>query len=260
MEQFFAPALAVLLLSGVFVMLGIGGSSIFIPILTSLGISIKEAIMAGLFINIVSTGLATSIFMHKGLFKFEDLKHSSLILLGMVIAIPVGVWVSNLLSPNQLTGLFSAALFILAIVMLRGSPKPKEHLSGKPGAKGSMQSHAILASIGGLAGLANGILGIGGGVFKVPSLIMHGMPARRAARISIACTFIGSVYSFANHLVYTSPNFSLLAFVGGAAFIGSFAGSSLTAAGKVPENAIKNFFPLLLVAFAIKLASDFLAQ
>ncbi|PIT84060.1 hypothetical protein COU37_05380 [Candidatus Micrarchaeota archaeon CG10_big_fil_rev_8_21_14_0_10_45_29] len=263
MEQILAPALIVLFFSGFFVVFGIGGASVFVPIFATLGIGIKEAIIAGLFINIVSTGVATIIFAKGGLFKFRDLKDALSILLGMLFAIPAGVFISNMLSSQILVGLFSLSLFACSFFMLKEGEKAKDAQGGASKVQninaGKFSSTLVLALVGIIAGLANGILGIGGGVFIVPALIMNGMFARRAAIISVACTFFGSIFSLSNHLAYGKANFPLLGAVGAAALIGALAGSHLFSSGKVSSPMITRAFPFLLILLAIKLALDFFA-
>ncbi|MFH1306319.1 MAG: sulfite exporter TauE/SafE family protein [Candidatus Micrarchaeota archaeon] len=265
--DFLLPAAIVLLLTGFFVIFGIGGASIFVPIFLQLGIGINDAIVAGLFINIISTGLATLIFFKSGILQQCHASQAGNIFFGMLISIPVGVWLSHTLEPSVLIGLFSLALFASAFLMVRKDAVQSVFSISEDDQVPFVDKDAKLSSasltrgiVGIIAGLANGILGIGGGVFIVPSLILAGCSAKRAAVLSIVATFLGSLFSFANHIAYKMPNMQFLLALGIVAFIGSFAGSTLFAKGKIKSDFIQKLFPILLVIFALKLAIDFLGM
>ncbi|MFA5107976.1 MAG: sulfite exporter TauE/SafE family protein [Candidatus Micrarchaeia archaeon] len=272
MIEIFAGIL-VLLLSGLFIILGIGGSSILIPIFYSIGISMDQARLAGLATLFVSTGTALVIYLRSSLFKKSDLQEIALILFGMLIAIPFGVWLGNTLDDNILIGLFSLSLFASAFAMafekkIVKSERKKGLTFAQEGEIGILAGlevsifriALIRGAVGGGAGLATGMLGIGSGIFIMPSLILTGTEPKRAAILSVACMFVASLFSIVNQLAYYAPSdYSLMLICAFAALIGSYVGATLLATGRVKGEFIKKAFPLVLVALAIKLAFDFFA-
>lgn len=259
------PFVIVLALSGACILLGIGGSSIFIPIFIQLGIDVYNARLAGLAIVVVSTGVTSYIYIKQKLITRADFSEVAFILLGMLIAIPIGVNLSLILSDKVILGFFSLALFISAFSVL----DPKKHLK-KAGlladegigffegiGSSVIGATALRSFTGGSAGIVNGTLGVGGGIFIVPALILTGSKPRKAAVLSIVCVFIGSLFSIFNHLSLGTPDYILIITVGAAALIGSYFGSKSFCEGAISNDAIRKAFPILLIAFAIKLAIDY---
>jgi uncharacterized protein len=261
----FLPFLIVLALSGALVMIGIGGSSVMIPIFMQLGIDAYNARLAGLAIVAVSTGLSSYVYIKQKLIKREDFSEVVFILLGMLIAIPIGVNLSLILSDKIILGSFSLILFISAFSIL----DPKKHLIKAglladegigffEGIGSSVLGATALRSLtGGSAGIVNGTLGIGGGIFMVPALILTGSKPRKAAVLSVVCMALGSLFSFFNHIILGTPDYTLIGSVAVAAAISSYFGSKCFCDGGVSNSAIRRAFPILLIAFAIKLAIDF---
>lgn len=255
MIELLLPAILVLFLSILFSMLGLGGASVFVPIFFWLGMPFEQAIVLGLFVNVISTAVASSIFWRHGLLSRNDLKHSVPIVAGIAIAIPFGVAFSQLAGQKLLVGAFAVALLISAAMLFFGFSRHKKNLSHKLTARETTAAGIM----GAIAGVANGALGIGGGVFLVPSLIWAGTAPKKAAVISIACTLFASVLGLFGHIFFLEPNLPLFALVGICALVGSAAGSMLLACESIKNDTIKKAFILLLLLFAIKLLFDYAA-
>jgi hypothetical protein len=94
-----------------------------------------------------------------------------------VIAAALGAWLTDLLDTRLLLIVTAVLLGWQAVAILRKS----EHRSAEKPAKGP-----ILGGIGAVAGLASGLLGIGGGLVMVPLLAgWLGMPLKRALGTSL---------------------------------------------------------------------------
>lgn len=266
--DFILPAIIVLFLSFIFAMLGLGGASVYVPVFYWLGIPLEQAIASGLFLNIISTSIASYVFAKKSLLKLNDMRNALPIFAGIFISIPIGVFLSLSLGTKTLLGFFAAFLFLAAVMLI--FPKYGERvkkLAGKLNQRpplvpnyGSQTPKIWRFSIGVGAGIANGMLGIGGGIFIVPSLIASGINPRRAAVLSIACTLFASILGFLGHMAFGKVDILFLAIVGAAAAIGSFFGSSHLASGKLEDKSIKTAFAVLLIFFSVKLAIDFLTS
>jgi len=116
----------------------------------------------------------------------------------------------------------------------------------------------IDAVIGGVAGLASGVLGVGGGFLMVPLQVMWGhSDQRRASGTSLAAivsiAFAGAVvYYFAKGAPQVDLTVAFFLVLGSA--IGAFAGARL--ARKVSERALKILVAILLLVVGFKELHD----
>ncbi len=260
MDPLLLSFLLVLALSGIFSLLGLGGSSVYVPAFLWLGFPLEVAIPTGLLLNMVTSG--TSAFNCR---KLIDLKAVSWIMLGSLIGAPLGALLSSFLPHQIIIGIFSLVLFAGALRMLIYKTKPSKNPALAEGGAGtaeglgaSLPSIAARAGAGTTTGTLSGLLGIGGGLFLVPFLIESGVSPKKASIISHPVVFSASLFGLLGHL-YLLPqaNFGLMALTSTAALIGSFAGSWKMANGRIDNALIKRAFTLLLLLFALKLALDF---
>lgn len=262
MDVIFSAMLVVLILSVVFSMLGLGGASIYVPIFFWLGIPLQVAIISGLFINVISTGIAT-INYHAD--KLLDMRAAFWILVGALIGSPIGVWLSKTLPTQIIIGLFSLVLALAAIRMFFSHPKPFKSTALQQSEAGFIEevgasifiTTALRGAAGGVTGIVSGLLGIGGGIFLVQFLVETGFPAKKAAALSTFVVCFASLFSLLNHAAFGQLDFQLLLATGGAGGIGAFLGSRIMAQDKISEVFVKRAFALILMIFAVKLAYDF---
>jgi uncharacterized membrane protein YfcA len=257
-----APAIIVLFLSAIAIIFGIGGASIAIPIFYFMGMEISQARFAGLVIVMVSSAVAGYAYLGKKMIARKDIEKASIAFIAMMAATPAGALLASALDERSLVGLFSLALFASAAMVVFGKKIScgRADAADEKAAKNSYGIKAAVFQIGGgiAAGLANGALGIGGGVFLVPAFVMAGEECAKAAILSVICMFFASILAFASNAAYIEPDFSLLVPVAIAAAIGAYFGANLIIRKKVDSKTIEKFLPAVLVLFAIKLAIDFL--
>jgi uncharacterized protein len=263
MEPVAIAFFAVLALSGVFALLGLGGASIYVPIFYWLGIPLEQAIPAGLFLNVVSTGVSS--FNYRKMF---NPKAALWILAGVLVGAPIGVWLSGALPQKLIIGIFSLVLILAALRMLFGKIKAAKKDSalqeGEAGFAEEVGASVLGVSItrgaaGGVTGAAGGLLGIGGGVFLVPFLIETGFQPKKAAVLSTFVVFFSSLLGMFGHAAVRQLDYPFLIFTGIAALAGAFVGSKMMAEGKINDDLVKKAFSILLILFGLKLALDFLA-
>lgn len=265
-----APVI-VLFLSALFAVLGLGGASIYVPIFFWLGIPLEQAILAGLFLNVLTTAVSALNFHRHGLLSGREYKAALFIFAGAFLGAPIGVWLAQVLSPRILIGLFALVL-MAAAVRMHWAPvrRPQADVAeseagfveeaGGQALGTAMRRAAVGRSVamGSGSGVLSGTLGIGGGVFLVPFLIESGMQPKRAAILSHVCTLLASLLGLLGHLAFAGPlNLSFLFGTGAAAVVGSFVGSVFLAKGKVSSAHIRAAFVVLLFLFSIKLGLDF---
>lgn len=192
-------------------MLGIGGGVFLIPVLVlGLGIPMHYAIATSIISVIATSSAAASSNVERGTANMP---------LGMVLEIATvlggisGGLTASIVSARVLEGLFAIVVLPTAYVMWRGRREEEwnddqtepptdevepterrigELLSGsyvddKSGKAVHYTVHRLGAGLGVsfLAGNLSGLLGIGGGVFKVPAMhLLCGMPMRAATATS----------------------------------------------------------------------------
>jgi uncharacterized membrane protein YfcA len=195
MEQILLIALVGLLVGGLGSMLGIGGGVLLIPILTGLfGLPIKTAIGASIVTVIATSSAAGAVYLSRGL------THTRLAMI-MEIATTLGAVAGGvtalLLSPNLLAGLFGVVLIYVFYNMSRRKQGDtltgptgmldSEYLDPKTNQTVTYGVKRLPWGLGAsfLAGNISGLLGIGGGVIKVPVMtLVMGMPMRAAVATS----------------------------------------------------------------------------
>jgi hypothetical protein len=200
-------------------MLGIGGSVLFIPVLTViLGTDYHTSIAATLVVNVCVGFSAARGHLRSGLVRLRLLRLMAPV---AVAAAVVGVLVSNLFTDDQevvLHRLFGATMVYVILVnvdrMLRRRWSkwwwlPWQLLRWKRlrlwmarrGRK-PRRSRARIAGVGVVTGLAVGLLGTGGGSVAVPAQqTLLGMRLRTAvANSSVALIFACAVAAVVKHL------------------------------------------------------------
>lgn len=243
-------------------MLGIGGGVLLIPVLTGLfDIPIKTAIGASIVGVIATSSAAGAVYVGRGLV------HTRLAMI-LEIATTLGALAGGitavLLSPNLLAGIFGAAL-IYVVFSMRRLPK-EEHAAAPTGVLDTSfvdpfneqvinyGVHNLPLGMGAsfVAGNVSGLLGIGGGVIKVPimSLVM-GMPLRAAIGTSnfmIGITAATSAVIYYQH-GYLNPSVAIPTALG--VLLGAQLGTRL--AGRMHTHRLKQIFQALLLVFAVQM-------
>jgi uncharacterized protein len=243
-------------------MLGIGGGVLIIPLLTGLiGLPIKTAIGASIISVIATSSAASAVYIGRGL------THSRLAMV-LEIATTLGAVAGGVtavfLSSNVLAGIFGAVLLFVSFSMSRGrkgeKPPARTGLldtSYTDPFSGERVHYGIRNLPGGLsasflAGNISGLLGIGGGVIKVPVMnLVMGMPLRAAiatSNFAIGITAaVSAVIYYQNG--YIDPTIAIPTALG--VLIGAQAGSRIS--GRVRTTWLKQIFRWLLLAFALQM-------
>ena len=255
--QFLVFAAIGVFAGGVGGLLGIGGSTIFIPAATLLYGEDQQAYQAAaMILNAFVAVTATIKHARNGLVKRE-------IVIPMGIAasvlVLVGVGLSNHLQGRILMQMFGGLLLCIAINEMRllGRRRRKTTKPSDDPVPPSTSHRPLLTAVGGVMGFTGGLLGIGGGTIGVPLLrITSRLPLKIAianvAAVTIPLAIIGAIYknlSLANLPEFTerSAHHALvmaMAVVPGA-ILGSWLGAELV--HRLPLMAIRIAFICLLL-------------
>jgi uncharacterized membrane protein YfcA len=243
-------------------MLGIGGGVLLIPLLTGiLGVPIKTAIGASIISVIATSSAAGAVYIERGL------THSRLAMI-LEVATTSGALAGGitavLVSPHLLEVLFGLILIYVSVSMRRIPKEDREvaptgfldtsyidPLSGNPVSYGVRHlGMGMGASF--LAGNVSGLLGIGGGIIKVPimTLIM-----RVPLRASIATSnFMIGITAATSAIIYYRNGYVDPA-IGIPAALGVLVGAQIgtRVGGRVRNQRLKQAFQLVLLGFAVQM-------
>ncbi len=224
-------------------MLGLGGGVFMVPIFTLfLGIDAKFAIGASAMAVLANSVVGSTVHLRS---RFTNLRLAMLLEITTASGAIIGALTAVYAPERLLLGIFGVVLAYAALSMLFrrnavppdpvGIPDPLELGAGyyDPATKTSVAYVPTRLGfglvVGGFAGLLSGLLGVGGGVVKVPAMnLVMKVPVKAAAGTS---AFMVGITSVASSFVFYSedkidPNIVLPALVG--IVIGARAGSHLT--------------------------------
>jgi uncharacterized membrane protein YfcA len=232
-----------LFISLAYTSVGLGGGSSYLALLSLFGIPLAEIPPIALFCNIIAASVAFYRFRKRGHF-FPKLVLP--FLLASVPATFVGAQLT--LDEKILSVIFAVVLFLIALLVLfkKKEVKPRLTLDGKI-------TWLISFPLGALLGFLAGSMGIGGGVFLGPVLLLVGLASsREAASACSAFVLVNSVVGLISHYFKGGVNFSVLFFLGFAVFIGAQIGSFL-GAKKFSPLLLQRIFAFFLLAVSFKL-------
>lgn len=248
-------------------MLGLGGGVFLVPLLAlALGVPIRTAIAASL-ISVIATACASStINLERGLVNMR---------LGMTLEVATslgglaGGLIAAALSQRQLFLTFGATLAVMGVVMAMRSGRRNviSDVSAEPGRLGGRLQEgdrsyvyrirrlpaALAASL--VAGAISGLLGVGGGIIKVPVLnTFCGIPIRVAAATS---AFMIGVTGAASAFLYFGRGdvaLHLTAAVAIGALPGSLLGARLSQ--RVEARSLKIIMAVVLLLVGLRMGLE----
>jgi uncharacterized protein len=248
-------------------LLGLGGGILIVPLLTlGFGLDLRQAVGVSLVSVIVTSGASAGVYLQR---------HVANLRLGMTLELftaagaMIGGLVAFLLSDRVLAGLFAALLVYVAATMLRrgtadeaappdeadsgdaaaGDPPFSASLGG-PGYAVRNVGYGAAGSVG--AGVVSALLGIGGGLIKVPVMhVVMGVPLRVATATS---NLMIGVTASASAVIYLLRG-EIDPFVAGPIAIGAFVGASVgsRAAHRIDLRVLRILFVVVLVYTAVQM-------
>lgn len=266
-------------------LLGLGGGILIVPILTlGFGLPIREAVGVSLVSVIVTSSAAAGVYLQR---RVANLRLGMVLELFTASGALVGGLAAFLLPDALLAGLFSLLLLYTALTMMRRSSDPgaasdaapeivpgdeavpsagvgspsdgvvdqrvrswRDSLSG-PGYEVHDLPAGVVGSVG--AGVASALLGIGGGIVKVP--VMHlvmGVPLRVATATS---NLMIGVTASASAVIYLLRG-GIDPLVAGPTALGVFVGATVGSrtASRVDLRALRFLFVVVLLYTAAQMA------
>ncbi len=253
---------------GLGAVLGIGGGVVLVPLLVlGFGVPMHVAVATSLLSVIATSSAVATTNVELGT---ANMRLGMTLELATALGAIAGGLVAGALSANVLEALFAVLLAPTAVLMWRGRSAAATVEAGADvpdvgslGARyvdpadGRTVAYRVRNLGGGMgisfaAGGVSGLLGIGGGVFKVPALhLLCGVPMKAAAATS---NFMIGVTAAASAFLYygrgeVEPALTAAIVLG--VLVGSRGGLALTA--RVSGPFIRRLFAVLLVAVAVQM-------
>jgi len=249
--------------------LGLGGGILIVPLLTLVfGLPLREAVAVSLVCVIVTSSASAGVYLER---RQANLRLGMVLELFTAAGAIVGGAIAFLIDERLLAGLFALLLVYVAATMAGGlrrrtvpepiadAETPAPSPAPEPGARpqGDMDYRADrlpLAAAGSVgAGVASALLGIGGGLIKVP--LMHlvlGVPLRIATATS---NLMIGITASASAIVYLLRG-GIDAYVAGPTAVGVFVGATLGSrlGHRIGQRALRLLFVVVLLYTAVEMA------
>lgn len=237
MEHLPYIALLIFVVAVAMTMVGKGGGNFYVVILAMAGIPMHEAATTGQFMLFAASVAAMLIFHKK-----KSISWPLAISVGGITALSAlaGGYFSHLFSGFALKMVFAVMLFASGMVMLL--PQPKRH-TGDGGGFGVIQLLSggerfrinlwLALPVTVLTGLGSGMVGVSGGSFLVPLMVVAcGVPMQLAVGTSASLIAGIALMGFAGHAVHGHFNPSWALPLAAAAIAGGALGGRLALKAK----------------------------
>ncbi len=243
MELLFIILIA-FLVAFIFSMLGLGGAIIYTPLFFWTGLPILTAIPMALLMNAITTISASITYLR---LRMIDTGIAYPIIATSVPGALIGSYLASKVDMEFIIILLSIILFFAGVRMLFFNS------FGFPATINEKKRLAVGVFMGFLIGIISSMVGVGGGSFIVPLLLILGFEIKNAtATSSFIITFI-ALSGFLGHMSFGDQKMDMvmLASAGVAAFIGAQAGSRILK--RTSSRTIERMFALVLLIAVGKL-------
>ena len=257
---------------GAGILLGLGGAIFLIPALVlGFGVPMHAAVAAGLIAVIATSSAAGSHNAEQG---FANVRLGMTLETATVLGALAGALLAHRLPERALVGLFALLQFAVSGLLWRrrlknASPIPRASgglLDGSYYDPSSRQTvtysvHRLPAAMGVSvgAGIISTLLGVGGGIFKVPALhLFCGVPMKAAAATS---NFMIGVTAATGAVVYLEAG-RVPVLIAATVALGVLAGSrgGVWLSRLISETAVRKIFAVVTALIALTMFRRFLAS
>ena len=219
----------------VFSMLGQGGGALYTPLQVWLGVDFHQAATTSLFLIMATSASASLVFYKAGKIDWP----LALVLESVTAAGGLaGGLGSDWFSGKALSAVFAAVVVLAAVFMIRPARPPRSG-AGRPagffawkrerGGQTYSVNLALALPISFAAGIVSGLVGIGGGLIKVPMMVLAlGMPMDIAVGSSAMMVGLTAAGGFSGHLLSGHWDWRTSLILAAAVIAGSQIGSRLT--------------------------------
>jgi len=252
-------SIAVFLIAITMSMVGRGGGNFYVPILVALGLAMREAAATGQFI-LLSSAVASALVYQRH--RTLDWKLALLIEPPTNIGAFIGGYYAHVFSGAALKFVFSGLLVLASFFMLRPVRERTEKVDHRRGywyRRYGEHEYAVplrlAIPITFATGLVAGMVGISGGSFKIPLMVLAcGVPMRIAVGTSSAMVAATAGAGFIGHALGGDFNPGWAVPVAAVAVVGGLIGGRISI-GTNPKK-LKLLFSLTTLAAAAFMAAN----
>jgi uncharacterized membrane protein YfcA len=233
------------LIAVLFSLLGLGGAIIYTPLFFWLGFDLLTAIPMALFLNMITTASASITYLKQ---QLVDKKVAFPLMSTSIIGALYGAYLANKVEMRVIIIFLSVILLIAALRIL---------FFNNIGYRVKQEGNKKILVGAGLAfiiGAISSFIGIGGGTFIVPLLLILGFEMKNAVGTSAFIITFTSLSGFIGHVGFGIQTLDpgVLFYTGTAAFVGAQVGSKMLFK-RVSSKSISKLFSLVLLLIAGKL-------
>jgi hypothetical protein len=254
-------------------LLGLGGGILLVPLMTlAFGLPLREAVAISLVAVVVTSSASTAVYLER---HVANLRLGMTLELFSAVGALAGGLLAFMLEERVIAALFAVLLLWTAVTMARRrEPVKREEVPATAGEAGDANASAgpgdgsFLAALSGpgyrvhrlplgmagsvVAGVNSALLGVGGGIIKVP--LMHlgmGVPLRISTATSNLMMGITAVSSAVIYAVHGEID----PFIAGPIALGVFVGASTgpRIAHRIPISVLRWVFVAVLVYTALQM-------
>lgn len=233
------------LIAVLFSIMGLGGAIIYTPLFFWLGIPLLAAIPMALLLNMITTASASITYLKQML---VDKKIALPLILTSTFGALTGSYFASRIETRVLIILLSIILLFAALRILLFNN------IGFMVKDGENKKILVGAGLAFIFGIISSLVGIGGGTFIVPLLLILGLETKNAVATSAFIITFTSLSGFVGHLVFAAQTLDLnvLFYAGLTVFAGAQVGSKIIFK-RVSPKVISRLFALFLLFMAAKL-------
>ncbi len=240
----------ILLVAGAYASVGLGGGTGYLAIMSLFGLPPHVLAPTALLLNILVTAVALVRFGVAGRLRWR------LLLPFLLPALPAA-FLGGLVSADRrlFMGVLAATLVLAALAMLRSAPRAGERAD----LPDPTRLHAIAIPAGLAIGFVSGFLGIGGGVFLGPLVLLLGWAGpRQVAAMNAMLILVVSAVALAAHGLREGIDVRVALPLGAAALVGGLIGATL-AEKKLSSGQLQGLFAVIVLIAAARAAWEALA-
>jgi uncharacterized membrane protein YfcA len=246
-------------------LLGLGGGVFLVPFLSLVfDLPMHQAVATSILAVIATSSAGAAMNVER---RVVNLRLGMVLEISTVIGAILGGITANMLSGQTLSRVFASLLIIVAFLMIwrirhlrLGHTPPEDGLfpaTFKDESTGETIAYAskrvpLVSLIALVAGNISGLLGVGGGIFKVPAMnILAGVPIKAATATSnfmIGVTAAASAFIYFSH-GHINPFIACPAVLG--VLAGSFLGVNINR--RIKGGALTWIFAIVLLAISVRM-------
>jgi len=233
-------------------LLGLGGGVLIVPLLTlGFGLPLREAVGVSLVSVIMTSSAAAGVYLER---HVANLRLGMSLELFTALGALIGGSVAFLLDERLLALLFAGLSAYIAFSMARRRSDPGRQPAGAEGAPDGYVVHDMGKGVIGatFAGVISALLGIGGGIIKVPLMnLAMGVPLRVATATS---NLMIGITASASAVIYLLRG-EIDPYVAGPTAIGVFLGATLGSrlAPRIDLRYLRALFVIVLIYTSIQM-------